>query len=176
MIFVEAVDSMNAHRRLYTDAQLTGLVNHGASRRYLTTRGLPAQNALFQAASSPHALSSPSALDVTGPPTSYVIIGWTLAGLLIGLDADSGEVVAIDHQLGDRAEHANADLQSFVSSIEEFDERVPFYEAPLTAEQLEQSALALRSRLAEIDATSVSAEGGFWDSLVFDVGLGDYSD
>lgn len=161
---------------VYTDGQLTGLVSHAASRHYLTTRGLPAQNVLFQAASSPHTMASPSALDVTGPPTYYVIIGWTLAGLLIGLDADSGEVVAIDHQLGDRAEHANADLESFVRSIEEFADRAPFYEGTITAEQLEQSALALRSRLAEIDATSVSAEGGFWDSLVFDVGLGDYSD
>jgi hypothetical protein len=70
----------------------------------------------------------------------------------------------------------NADLERFVTSVEEFDARAPFYEGHITAEQLEESALALRSRLAEIDPTSLREEDGFWDTLIFDVGLGDYSD
>lgn len=158
---------MNSDRIVYTEAQLTGLVRHAASRRCLSTRGLPARNVLFRAEQSPRTLTLAD---------RYVIIGQTSAGLLIGLGPDSGEVVAINRDDDDRPWHANADIDKFISSIEEFDDRAPFYSGSLTTDQLEDSAMALRSTLAEIDPTSVSDEGGFWDSLVFDVGLGDYSE
>jgi len=38
------------------------------------------------------------------------------------------------------------------------------------------SALDLAARLTDIDPTSLRDEHGFWAGLVFDVGLGDYSD
>ena len=162
---------MDSQRIVYTEAQLSGLLRDAPSKRYLSTDGLPAWNVLFRAEPSPYVLTAGD------PVTSYVIVGRTLADLLIGLDQDSGEVVGIDgdEEYRNRAWHVNADVEKFVASAEEFDARVPFYTGEFTNEKVEESAAALTSRLTEIDPTAFREDPGFWQGLTFDVALGDYS-
>jgi hypothetical protein len=162
---------MNSQRTVYTEAQLSGLVRDAASRRYLSTSGLPARSVLFRAEPSPYVVTADD------PASSYMIVGRVPPQLLIGLNRDSGEVVAIDEnaESRNRAWHVNADMEKFVASVEEFDARVPFYTGEFTNEKVEESAAALTTRLIEIDPTALSEEPGFWQGLTFDVALGDYS-
>jgi hypothetical protein len=161
---------MSNSRIVYPRAQVADLISDEVASRYLCLEGLPAHNVLFLP------MPSPRLLQVGQPPVRYLDLGRTTTGTIIGLHPATGEVVAISDLVSGAAWHANADLEKFVSSIQEFDDRSPFYTGTMTEQQLERSALDLAARLTDIDPTSLRDEHCFWAGLVFDVGLGDYSD
>src|SRR6185437_16790452 len=104
-------------RIVYPQAQIAELISDEVSRRYLCLEGLPARNVLFLPERSPRPIK------IGQPSVPYVDIGRTTTGTIIGLHPATGEVVAIYEPVSGKAWHANANLEKFVSSIQEFDDR-----------------------------------------------------
>jgi hypothetical protein len=157
-------------RVTYSEDLLRDLLEEGSGKEYLVHYGLPATNIIFSATDAPYILEAGE------PSRSCLVIGWSTAPMLVGIDRRTGQVVVINNRVRQRFWHANSGVRNFVASIEEFDRKYPVGGYNPTTERLRADAQSLRAKLLEIDATSFSEEGGFWPTLLTDVVLGDYTE
>lgn len=59
---------------------------------------------------------------------------------------------------------------------EKYDDSYPFYGPNSAIDVREAAAAGLRAALMSIDSTSTRVDPGFWNTIIFDVGIGDYAD
>ncbi|MFE4599865.1 SUKH-4 family immunity protein [Kitasatospora indigofera] len=150
----------------WSEAQ-AAIVAHEATARYLMDVGLPQSTLLFEAFEPGVGLVA----HVSG--VRLLPIGSFDEGFEFYLDCDSGKVF-FGADSDDEPTLVNSSLGSFVEIILWLDARYPFC---LPGESLEHMKLTSDEFMAEIirlDSSSLDIVGGFWDSFLRDVAIGDY--
>lgn len=147
-------------------AQDISSLSDADARIVLTETGILRDHLLFAARKTPR-----QEVAMGGRPS--LLIGEVGGGDGLFVDAASGDVFTVG---ADGEWQVNATLRQFAESLELFEDSYPFYPANSPLEVREAAVSRLRAGLVAIDQTSVEEDPGFWNTILFDVGIGDYAD
>ncbi|MFI0797148.1 SUKH-4 family immunity protein [Micromonospora rubida] len=151
----------------YSDREVALLKDEGG-KSALVDQGLPREHLLFAAADH---------------LTVHSIEGW---GTMLRLGevgdgddlyvkADSGAVVTVSAADG-AVWRVNRGIREFLESLAIFELNYPFYVLNADLSERETAVEMLRHALSHSDSTSLLEDPGFWNSVLFDVGVGDYAE
>ncbi|MGW7667503.1 SUKH-4 family immunity protein [Streptomyces sp. NPDC054775] len=103
----------------------------------------------------------------------YVRFGSTgLFGSIL-LDTETGAVVKLEGG-ANRVSLVNSSLPDFVAAVKAVIERFPFYDSDSDDDDWASAARAVEEIIRSVDPDSF-IEDGFWDTLVNDIEIGDFS-
>lgn len=137
-------------------------------RLVLTEVGVPRDHLLFGANESLRR-------EVTASGRTCLRIGEVGSGDGLFVDEKSGEILFIGAHDGNEW-HVNRSLRQFIQSLDLFEDSYLFYGANSAIDVREAAVSQLRAALTTVDPTSTRDEPGFWNTVLFDVGVGDYAD
>ena len=151
----------------YSDLEVSALADP-AAREWLKVRGLPREHLLFGALEHIEPLVSASGatrlrLGEVGEHDDLVVD--TATGEVIDISADDG-----------REWHVNDSVGQFAVALATFTAANPFYPFGADLDVREAAADRLRTEILRTDPTALREDPGFWNSILFDVAAGDYSD
>jgi hypothetical protein len=145
-------------------------VHDDDARSFLVEQGVPTDHLLFRANDPSEVFRIES-----NDGRIWVCIGSVGESEHLCVDARTGSVAGINPDTGD-VWHVNSSVRAFAQSLAVFADGYPFYPPDNDAEQQEQAAERLRRTLLNIDATALREDPGFWNTILFDVANGDYTD
>jgi hypothetical protein len=144
-------------------------VVHTGAQQDLVDHGLPDQHLLFT-------IYTPSDTALRRLPggREVLVIGDDRKALDLCIDVHSGAVIEVNRSDGS-VWLVNSSVRQFVRCLEEFSRRYPFGESSNDLDNAEAAADELASTIREIDDAAIDTERGYWGSIIFDIGNGDYA-